>query len=842
MRLQALHSYAVLDTAPEPAFDRFVDLVARQWNVPMAMISFVDEDRQWIKARIGTTLQQSPRDAAFCHLAIAQDDVLLVHDACADPRFRDNPLVTGAPHVRFYAGAPLITREGHRIGTLCALDTRPRARVSTAQIDLLTQLAALVVEQLQLRAERRHSLCLSNNLALLNDIVALLDGTPDLQAAITVTLSRIVTGTGAILGTLLELRADDAMVHMLTLQTRPGIDPTPFRDIYNALPLPRSRITLGDLFTHDGETMARPCGPAVADHETVLTALRPLGVCGFAAISLHVGERRFVMALGFDRTDADFGHVVELLRQVQRAIRPMLHRKKDAEQLMLLNAGLAMASDAVMITQVRPGAENRHPIIFVNDSFTELTGWAREDVLGRNAKLLRAPETDAAELARVRLRLDQGQPCRTELLNQRRDGTRFWTELAVTPLRDEAGQVTHMVGIQRDITGRRTLEQLEKEQASRLQRLTCDLLTAQRIAQMGSWHWTPATRTVEWSPQMFEIFGVVEGEFEVTAEHIRERVHPEDRQRLAALMTRSMHDAADMTQQLRIIMPDGTLRDCLTQGTCDRDATGEILGITGFWQDITERKLEEQRRRQGEKLHVIGQMTSGIAHDFNNLLTVISLNLEAATDMLPDRDPILDVLAPAFNATVTATNLITRLLSFARQKPVIIETVDVNETLLDIRRLAVRAMGARHGMRFDLAPGLSGCRLDLAQFESAMLNLLVNSRDAMAEGGEIVISTRLTTVAPGQEPRRSGLEAGAYITVSVADTGSGIPKALHEQVFDPFFTTKKPGRGTGLGLSMVAGFARQAGGQVELDSESGRGTTIRLHLPAAPCADPAPSP
>jgi signal transduction histidine kinase len=241
---------------------------------------------------------------------------------------------------------------------------------------------------------------------------------------------------------------------------------------------------------------------------------------------------------------------------------------------------------------------------------------------------------------------------------------------------------------------------------------------------------------------------------------------------------------------------------------------------------VEERAKAEEQLRQAQKMQALGQLTGGIAHDFNNLLTVI----QGSADIL--RRPGLDEpkrirFAEAIVQTATrAAALTSQLLAFARRQPLQPEVIDVNERIVVMTDLLDRALGERVAIRTDLAPDLCPIEADPAQLESAILNVAVNARDAMPEGGTLTIVTRPAALGDG---RRA-------VAVSVRDTGSGIPAEILEHVFEPFFTTKSVGRGTGLGLSQVYGFATQSGGDIQVESEMGRGTIVTLLLP---CSDKA---
>lgn len=267
--------------------------------------------------------------------------------------------------------------------------------------------------------------------------------------------------------------------------------------------------------------------------------------------------------------------------------------------------------------------------------------------------------------------------------------------------------------------------------------------------------------------------------------------------------------------------------------------------FAGIISDLSERKrfeeaLVESERKlaAAQKLEAIGQLTGGIAHDFNNLLTVIIGNVELL-GMGGVSEAQAELLREAQEAAELGAQLTDRLLTFARRRHLESEIVELNKLVLGTTSLLRRTIGEHIALSTVLSPDLWKTRSDPGQIETAIVNLALNARDAMPGGGKLVVETRNVTVDPGDELADPGLLPGDYVQVSVTDTGSGMSPEVAERAFEPFFTTKARGHGTGLGLSMVYGFAKQSGGHATLYSEPGYGTTIRLYLPRAAAADGA---
>jgi PAS domain S-box-containing protein len=257
-------------------------------------------------------------------------------------------------------------------------------------------------------------------------------------------------------------------------------------------------------------------------------------------------------------------------------------------------------------------------------------------------------------------------------------------------------------------------------------------------------------------------------------------------------------------------------------------------------EEVAERGRAEDALRQAQKMEAIGQLTGGIAHDFNNMLAVVigGLNLTHRRLMRGDTD-VAQFVEAAIDAAQRAAALTQRLLSFSRQQPLDPQLIDANKLVRSMRELLIRTLGQHIAVETALSGGLWRCFADPVQLESAILNLAVNARDAMTEGGKLTIETR-NVALDEKAARGAALPEGRYVVIAVTDTGAGMSEEVKSKAFDPFFTTKAVGKGTGLGLSQVFGFVRQSGGHVKLYSEIGEGTTIRLYLPEYVVAGEAP--
>jgi len=249
--------------------------------------------------------------------------------------------------------------------------------------------------------------------------------------------------------------------------------------------------------------------------------------------------------------------------------------------------------------------------------------------------------------------------------------------------------------------------------------------------------------------------------------------------------------------------------------------------------DITQQRLTEESLRQAQKMEAVGQLTGGVAHDFNNLLAVILGNLELLAEAI-DQPALASLVQRALEATERGALLIQRLLAFARRQALQTKPVDLNQLVVGLLELLRRTLGETIDMQMRLAADLALTAIDPNQLENALLNLVLNARDAMPQGGRLTLETATVWLDEDYAAGHPSVAPGRYVLLAVSDTGRGMPPTVVEHAFEPFFTTKEVGQGSGLGLSMVYGLVKQSGGHIHLYSEVGQGTTIKIYLPARP--------
>jgi PAS domain S-box-containing protein len=268
-----------------------------------------------------------------------------------------------------------------------------------------------------------------------------------------------------------------------------------------------------------------------------------------------------------------------------------------------------------------------------------------------------------------------------------------------------------------------------------------------------------------------------------------------------------------------------------------RNDAGEPLGMVASFLDLSASKRLQEQFLQAQKMEIVGRLAGGVAHDFNNLLTVMKGNLELSMLQIPPEDPLyqelIQDLMQVENAVDSAASLTQQLLAFSRRQIIAPRVMSLNDAILRVQRMLQRLLGEDIELRTLLADGLPYVRFDPNQCEQIIINLAVNARDAMPKGGKLIIETSAVELDEAYARLHSGVEAGEYVMLAVSDTGIGMDAEVKSHLFEPFFTTKEPGKGTGLGLSMVYGAVSQNGGRIEVYSEPGQGTSVKIYLPQA---------
>jgi PAS domain S-box-containing protein len=500
-------------------------------------------------------------------------------------------------------------------------------------------------------------------------------------------------------------------------------------------------------------------------------------------------------------------------------------RARDA-QLRLLESAVSRQNDVLMVTEAAPIEGPEGPkIVYVNDAFERRTGFAREEVIGKTPRILQGPKTQRDELDRIWRSLENMEPVRAELINYTKSGEEFWVELDIVPLADETGCHTHLVAIERDISERKQSQLVVQSNEERFRLVT-------KAFGSAIWDWNKATAQQWWSEGLRENFGH-EADSDGSETNIwNQHVHSDDAARVEAAFKRVVTGQDNiMREQYRFRRADGSWAFVDDKAFALRDADGKVSRILGSMTDVTERKQLGEQLRQAQKMETVGQLTGGVAHDFNNLLMVILGNAEVLEEELSEQPHLQRLAKMTLDAAERGADLTNRLLAFSRKQTLEPKVLDVAQLVQGMDGLLRRTLPEDIDIELVRSGGLWKIEADAARLESAILNLAVNARDAMPEGGRLTIEMANAMLDDEYVATERDVKAGQYVVITVTDTGHGIAPDDISRVFEPFFTTKKIGEGSGLGLSMVFGFVKQSGGHIRVYSEQGEGASIKMYFP-----------
>ncbi len=783
LRLEVLRAYAVLDTPPEEAFEELTALAAHICEAPICMINLVDEDRQWVKSRVGIDTVETPRIHSFCAHAINQSDAFVVPDTHLDERFRGHPSVTADPHIRFYAGEPLVSPEGQPLGTLCVIDREPRELKPDHQLALRV-LGRHVMALLELRRRNRE-----------------------------------MARTGELNASLQELRGE--------LEIRQAAEQAIARErdladqVINSLPGVFYLIDREGRFLRWNRNLEVSTGYS-ADEVEYLHALDL-----FEGPDRELVARRIeaVFESGESEVEADMvskdGHAAPYYltgRRIELDGRPCLigmgvdvtlRKQAEAERDRLFE----LSPDLFCIAGFDGYFKQLNP------AWEATLGYSRDELLARPYTDFVHPDDQGATLVEAR-RAQTGRLIHTfENRYRHRDGSWRWFSWNSTPATDEE----LIYAVARDVTDSR-------EMADALARSEEGYRSLVEGAQDGIFVVSPEGVITSLNPAFETLTGRSRREW--VGKRFEPLVHPDDVPRTLETFEAALEGEYGSAFELRLLAEDGSpvpMELTLTAQQVD----DQVVALLGIARDIRARlRLEEQLRRI-QKLDSIGRLAAGIAHDFNNLLTVqqASVSLLQMDDELPEH--VNEELEEIAGATDRAAALTRQLLLFSRKQAFEMRPVDLNEAIEGLSRILRRVLGEDLSLELDIAGELPLVRADAGMVEQVLLNLAVNARDAMSEGGRLTIRSSTTFLDSTRARENPEARPGTFVLLDVTDTGTGISPEVRKHMFEPFFTTKDVGEGTGLGLATAHGIVQQHRGWIEVDSRVGEGTTFRILLPVA---------
>ena len=457
-----------------------------------------------------------------------------------------------------------------------------------------------------------------------------------------------------------------------------------------------------------------------------------------------------------------------------------------------------------------------------NPGAERFKGYKADEIIGQHFSRFFRPEDAAADLPARALRIAAREGrFEAEGWRVRKDGSHFWAHVVLDPIRDDDGKLLGFAKITRDITDKRDKEQALWESEQRFRMLV------HGVRDYAIYMLDTEGRVSNWNAGAQAIKGYSADE--IVGQHFsrfyteEERATGEPKRALKTALTEGKYE-----REAWRVRKDGSLFWASVLIDPVFDDSGKHIGFAKITRDITQKKhdqdeLEQTREAlaQAQKLQALGELTGGIAHDFNNLMTVIA---GASDFLLKNRDlpeeKKIRYLKAIVETSDRATSLTNHLLAFGRRQSLKPQVIDLTVRLDAFAEMVARMLGSPIKVSLDLAARAPLVEVDATQLETALLNAAINARDAMQGGGQLTLGTSDTQ-----------FQGKGAICITVQDTGSGMPADVLSRVFEPFFTTKDIGKGTGLGLSQIHGFAAQAGGKAEIESEEGNGTTLRIILP-----------
>ena len=496
-----------------------------------------------------------------------------------------------------------------------------------------------------------------------------------------------------------------------------------------------------------------------------------------------------------------------------------LTERKRAEEMRAYLASIVESSDDAII-----GKNTEGIIQSWNEGAEKLYGYSAAEAIGRSLDII-VPTEKRDEFEGFLNRIKRGEGIKNyETARVTRSGLRIAVSVTISPLRIRSSEVIGASAVARDITERKQAEASLRKSEERFR------LIAETIDEVFRIDEPDISRIAYISPAYERVWGRTRTSLIENPSTFFEAIHPEDRERVIAVLENE-RAGKPFEHEYRVLHTDGSTRWILDRGFPVRDEAGELSIFVGVAQDITERKRLEEQFRQAQKMEAVGRLAGGIAHDFNNLLTIINGYSDLVMDGLKSNDPMRGHLEEVKKAGDRAASLTQQMLAFSRKQVLVPSVLDLNIRVGDMEKMLRRLIGEDIDLAIVRDPALGQVKADSGQIDQILLNLAVNARDAMPEGGKLVIETSNIELDEAYVRSHVVVSPGRYVMLAVSDSGIGMDPETQAHIFEPFFTTKGQGKGTGLGLAMVYGTVKQSGGYIWVYSEPGHGTTFKIYLP-----------
>ncbi len=499
-------------------------------------------------------------------------------------------------------------------------------------------------------------------------------------------------------------------------------------------------------------------------------------------------------------------------------IEDITERKRTEEMLRLLESAVQQANESILITTAEldyPGPQ----IVFVNPAFSKMTGYSSQEVIGKTPRILQGAKTDRTILQQIRDQLTHGEEFHGETINYRKDGSEFFLEWHIAPIKNVEGKTTHYLSVQRDITARKTAEEALRKSEKRYRLFFEEDLTGDYIAQ-------PDGTIIECNPAFRTMFGFSKDQ---SLNEINFNQLFKDEHTYKHFLDRINNERKLEYFEHELYRPDGTEVSVIQNviGIFGKD--GDFRRFKGYVFDNTERKKLEKHLQHSQRMESVGTLAAGLAHNFNNIMSIILGYAAAIKNGSSSPTKVAQYVDAISLAVKRGTGLVRQLTTFAHSSDPVLMSVNLNSLLEEMGRIVKETFPEVISCTLELAHDSVSVLADPNQLHQAFLNLCLNSRDAMPDGGRLTLKTSIVRGADLRQNNHDALD-DRYVCVSIIDTGIGIEHGAREHLFEPFFTTKEIGKGTGLGLSVVYGIIKNHHGFIEVESEPTKGATFKLYF------------